>query len=152
MHDNKMTPTQLYELIISDQVANQLATIGDDEACAKQCSKIAPVVQSELAAKDVQYTLSLRKKWGVIRYIATNTAAEAENRQLCLQVTDWVDKNYSVDVTHPEIQELFMELVSKQILSNEDVEALVQKSYVLQTITTQDVSSAMAPYRPGGKI
>lgn len=152
MDDDKMTPTQLYQLIISDQVANQLATKGDDEACAKRCTQIAPVVQNELAAKDVQYILSLRKKWGAIRYTAANASAEVESRQLCLQVTDWVDKSYSVDVTSPEIQELFTELVTKQILSSEDVEALVEKSYGLQTITTQDVSNAMAPHRPGGKI
>lgn len=147
-----MTLTELYQLIKSDPVANQLATIGDDEACAKQCSKIAPVVQNQLAARDVQYILSLRKKWGAIRYIAANTSAEVESRQLCLQVTDWVDKSYAVDVTSVEIQELFVELVNKQILSSEDVGALVQKSYVPQNITTQDVSNAMAPYRPGGKI
>lgn len=152
IHRGEMAPTDLYDLIMSDDVARQLATRGDDEACAKQCVKIAPVVQTDLAARDVQYVLSLRKKWGVIRHIATDALSDVSSRQICLQVTDWVDKNYSVDVTQPEIQELFLELVSKQILSNEDVQALVQKSYTAQRITTEDVSTAMRPYRPGGKI
>lgn len=147
-----MLPTDLYDLIMSDDVARQLATAGDDEACAKQCVKIAPVVQVDVAAKDVQYVLSLRKKWGVIRHVATDALGDVSSKQLCLQITDWVDKNYSVGVTQPEIQELFLELVGKQILSNEDVQALVQKSYTAQRITTEDVSTAMRPHRPGGKI
>lgn len=147
-----MTPTELYDLIMTDNVARQLATRGDDEACAKQCTKIAPVVQTDLVAKDIQYILSLRKKWGVIRHIATDALSDVSSRQICLQVTDWVDKSYSVNVTQPEIQELFQELVNKQILNNDDVTALIQKSYVKQNITTEAVSVAMAPYRPGGKI
>lgn len=147
-----MTPTELHALIMSDDIAQQLAIVGDDEACAKQCTKIAPVIQTDLVAKDIQYILSLRKKWGVIRHIATDVSAQIESKQLCLQVTDWVDKSYSVDVTRPEIQELFGELVSKQILTSDDIQALIQKSYVPQRITTEDVSIAMTPYRPGGKI
>lgn len=147
-----MTPTELYDLIMTDNVARQLATRGDDEACAKQCTKIAPVVQTDLVAKDVQYILSLRKKWGVIRQIATDALSDVSSRQICLQVTDWVDKSYSVNLTKPEIQELFQELVNKQILNNDDVTALIEKSYVKQNITTDAVSVAMAPHRPGGKI
>lgn len=147
-----LTPTELYALIMSDDVARQLATIGDDEACAKRCSKISPIEQTELLAKDVQYVLSLRKKWGVIRRLATDASSDVGTRQLCLQVTDWVDKSYSVDVALPEIQDVLDELVSKQILTNDDVTALVQKSYARKSITTEAVSVAMAPHRPGGKI
>lgn len=147
-----MIPTEIYNLIMQDDIAKQLALIGNDEECAKRCIKISPLKQIPLSAKEIQLILSLRKKWGFIRSVSIDPNANIETKQLCIIVVDWVDKNYSIDLSLNEVQEILLELIKKQILNNDDLMALTEKSKVHEIITTEDISNAMLPYRNGGKI
>ena len=146
-----MTPEALAALIEADPQAKALAKRGDDEGCAARCREIAPKVQMPLGAQEAQRILSERKKWAGVR-AAANSAQPQNTREACQTLLDWVTAKYDLLMAAPMETALFADLTTSGVLLKADVDALRAASMMPDPISARDVSEAMKPQRPGGKV
>jgi hypothetical protein len=147
-----MTPEELLTLIDSDPDASARATLGDDSGCALRCVAIAPHVRQPVSAGDCQYESMIGLSWGTMRVMATDATVPAQTRALCFQFIDQVQSGRPIDFALPQVAAMLAAMVQAQIVSQATADAIVAKSWVAQTITANDVSAAMSPRRPGGRI
>lgn len=146
-----MKQADLLALIESDPQAKALAKRGDDERCAARCREIAPKVQSPLGAQEAQRILSERKKWAGVRAAAIS-AQQQKAREASQTFLDWVSAKYELLMAEPMETSLFADLVTGNVLERADVDALRDASMVSDAISARDVSEAMKPQRPGGRV
>jgi hypothetical protein len=71
---------------------------------------------------------------------------------LCFQFIDQVQSGRPIDFALPQVAAMLAAMVQAQIVSQATADAIVAKSWVPQIITANDVSAAMSPRRPGGRI
>jgi hypothetical protein len=90
--------------------------------------------------------------WGTMRVMATDATVAAQTRALCFQFIDQVQSGRPIDFSLPQVAAMLSAMVQAQIVSQATADAIVTKSWVPQIITANDVSAAMSPRRPGGRI
>lgn len=147
-----MTPAELLALIDSDTEASARALYGDDAGCAMRCSEIAPLVRVPVAADDLRYESMLAMSWGTMRVKANDAEVPAQVRALCHQFIDQVQAGRPIDFALPQVGAMMAAMVQAQIVSQETADAIIGRSWSRQSITANEVSDAMLPRRPGGKI
>jgi len=146
-----MTNEELAALIESDAQAKAAAKRGDDESCAARCSEIAPKVQVPISASQAQYVLSARRKWGALKGAVQSTMPQSA-RESAQTLIDWIERGYSLDFTRAMDTDILAAVVTGGVLTRADSDALTAVGLVSQQISARQVSAAMAPKRPGGKI
>jgi hypothetical protein len=147
-----MTPIELLALIDGDTVASGKAAIGDDSGCAARCIVIAPPVRVPVPAAELQYEAMLGMSWGVMKVKASQAEVALEIRALCYQFIDQVQSGRPIDFALPQVSQMLAAMVATGIVSQATADAIIAKSWAPQTITANDVSAAMSPRRPGGRI
>ena len=147
-----MTPAELLALIDSDSVALAFAVAGNDAACAARCIEIAEAVRKPVEAADLQYEAMIGMSWGTMRVKAGDSSVDGQIRALCFQFIDQVQSGRPIDFALPQVEQMLGAMVSVSIVSQATAEAIIAKSWVPQSITANDVSAAMLPRRPEGKI
>ena len=147
-----MTPNELLQLIDSDAEASARATLGDDAGCALRCVEIAPLIRVPVPADDLRYESMLAMSWGAMRVKATDAEVPSHVRALCFQFIDQVQAGRPIDFALPQVGAMMAAMVQAEIVSQATADAIIARSWTKQTITANDVSAAMAPRRPGGKI
>jgi hypothetical protein len=147
-----MTQVELLALIDGDTVATAKAAIGDDSGCAARCVEIAPLVRVPVMPYDLQREAMLTGSWGAMRVTANDAAVPAHVRALCHQFIDQVQSGSSIDFALPQVSQMLGAMVATGIVSQATADAIIKKSWASQTITANDVSAAMSPRRPGGRI
>lgn len=147
-----MTNEELLQLIDSDADASARAALGDDAGCALRCVQIAPLIRVPVPADDLRYESMLAMTWGAMRVKATDAAVPQSVRALCHQFIDQVQADRPIDFALPQVGAMLAAMVQTEIVSQATADAIIARSWTRQTITANDVSAAMAPRRPGGKI
>lgn len=146
-----MTNEELLTLIDGDAKASAFASEGNDLACAARCVEIAPLVRHPVAAADLRYEAMLTGDWGRMKVTAFDQSVSASVRALCHQFIDQVESGAAIDFELPEVQQMQQMLLQAGVLSQKAVEAVLERSWVRQTIGWIDVSNAMAPRRAEGR-
>lgn len=147
-----MTPEELLDLIDGDAIATERAGVGDDSGCASRCVAIAPLVRQPVPAADLQYEAMLGLSWGAMKVTASQADVPIQIRALCHQFIDQVQSGRPIDFALPQVEQMLAAMVAAQIVSQSTADAILAKSWAPQAITANDVSAAMAPRRPGGRI
>jgi hypothetical protein len=103
-------------------------------------------------ADDLRYESMLAMSWGAMRVKATDAAVPQSVRALCHQFIDQVQAGRPIDFALPQVGAMLAAMVQTEIVSQATADAIIARSWTQQTITANDVSAAMSPRRPGGKI
>ena len=144
-----MTDAELYTLIQSDPDAKQRADIGDDSGCAVRCSEIAPTIRQPVAAAVLRKCLASRGRWGGLQRVANNFESPDPPYQQARTIIDLITAGDAIDLDDPAVTANAPVLVLHNLLSADDLTAISALANTPQTITTDQVSQAMRPYRGG---
>lgn len=147
-----MTPSELLTLIEGDTLANQLATAGDDAGCALRCIQIAPHVRVPVTADSLKYAAVTSLAWAKIKLARDNPNTPTELKIACISFIDWVDSGRTMNLDLPLVQGMLAGLIAAELVDRSVAEEMTASQSVPQVITANDVSTAMLPRRPGGKI
>jgi len=147
-----MTPTELLALIDSDSVASALAVAGDDAGCAARCVQIATPVRVPVAADTIKYSAVTSLSWAKIKLARDSAASPVELRMICISFIDWVDSGRTINFDLPLVQGMLARLIAAGLVDQAVADQMIAMQSVPQTITANDVSAAMLPRRPEGKI
>ena len=139
-----MTPQELKILIDSDATATELAAAGNDTACAVRCSAIAPLVRQLVSAADVQYTASVNGVWAVITIARESSATPDQIKGVCITFLDWIKSGRPIDFDMPQVQQMLGGLIQSGLVTQDQANTLTAQANVLQVISANDVSAAMA--------
>ena len=144
-----MTDAELYTLIQSDADAKQKADIGDDSGCAARCSMIAPTIRQPVEAAELRKLLMKRGRWSELRRIANNIESTDPPFSQAMSLVDTIQAGVPVDLSDPDLIAGGAVLIQHNLLSMDDVTAINTLADTPQTISTDQVSAAMAPHRGG---
>ncbi len=147
-----MTPEELLEAIESDAEANQMAKVGDDSGCAARMAAILPKVRVSASAKDVMTIAARNGRWGAIALTCHKDDTDFTTRSVCKTFVDWVNSGSSIDIALGSVQQMIDVLLNASLITSSDISEIESLSWVPQVITANDVSAAMSPRRPGGRI
>ena len=145
-----MTDAELYTLIQSDADAKHKADIGDDSGCAARCSVIAPTVRQSVAAATLRKELARLGKWGGLQRVANNFESPDPPYQQARTIIDLITAGDAIDLDEPAIAAGTPLLIQYNLLTPSDVAVISALANTAQTISTDQVSAAMAPHRGGG--
>lgn len=148
------TDAEIYAAIQADATAKALAAAGSDAACAARLNAITPpvfgVTQGMVSATNLLV-------WG-----ASSGARQAIEQGIssavpgvpsaCLAVRDLLAFGGAWDSANPTNQQLVTALVTAGVLTSGQGQSLLALGQSPVIVSGADVSRAMAPYRPNGKV
>jgi hypothetical protein len=148
-----MTPEALKAIIESDPQAKALAEVGNDYDCAIRCSQIAPKIR-------VSLLLTERGLYNRLGPMAAETLLQkllqytGSYTSLVHRVLSWLKPSEGgSDFGDPSmIAFLSLLLAENKSISQAEFDAVSNLSLTNQTISSEQVSTAWASYRPNGKI
>ena len=145
-----MTDAELYTLIQGDTQAAALYAEGNDEGCAVRCSAIAPLIRRPVAAATLRKELAKLGKWGGLQRVANNFESPDPPYQQARTIIDLITAGDAIDLNEPAIAAGTPQLIEHNLLTVADVAVISALANTPQTISTDQVSAAMAPHRGGG--
>ena len=145
-----MTDAELYTLIQGDTDAKHRAAIGDDSGCAARCSIIAPTIRQPVDAERVQAAAIASGLWAIVKIAAQNNGLPNPPRGAAMSFVDWIEAGRPIDMDGGTVQGVGAVLLSYNLATQEQLDALQSLADVPQVISTDQVSAAMAPHRGGG--
>jgi hypothetical protein len=143
-----MTDAELYTLIQSDADAKQRADIGDDSGCAARCSVIAPTVRQPVDAGRLMDAFMSLGIWQRLEAAAPPGSVDPPASTARTMMTR-LNQSRPVDLDNPAVQQIVADCIAHNLMSQAEAAALSSLADTAQTISTDQVSSAMAPYRGG---
>lgn len=138
-----MTPSALKTLIQSDQTALDHYNAGRHAACASRCSEIAPKLRTPVAADVIQRASSLSGSWAKIVLARESASTPAEIKGVCVTFLDWIDKGRTIDFYLPQVKAMLAALVSANLVTQSEADALDAAANTAQVFSTDDVQAAM---------
>jgi hypothetical protein len=143
-----MTDAELYALIQGDADAKQRADIGDDSGCAARCSIIAPTVRQPVDAGRLMDAFMSLGIWQRLEAAAPPGSVDPPASTARTMMTR-LNQSRPVDLDNPAVQQIVADCIAHNLMSQAEAAALSSLADTAQTISTDQVSSAMAPYRGG---
>ena len=145
-----MTDSELYALIHGDTQAAALYAEGNDEGCAVRCSSIAPPIRQPVAAERVQAAAIASGLWAIVKIAAQNVGLPNPPRGAAMSFVDWIEAGRPIDMDGGTVQAVGAVLLSYNLATQEQLDALQVLADVPQTITQQQVGSAREWHRVSG--
>ena len=145
-----MTDAELYTLIQSDAQAAALFSEGNDEACAVRCSSIAPAIRQPVAAERVQAAAITSGLWAIVKIASQNTGLPNPPRGAAMSFVDWIEAGRPIEMDGGTVQAVGAVLLSYNLATQEQLDALQVLADNPQTITQQQVGSAREWHRVSG--
>ena len=143
-----MTDAELYTLIQSDADAKQRADIGDDSGCAARCSVIAPTVRQPVDAGRLMDAFMSMSIWQKLEAAAPPGSVDPPASTARTMMTR-LNQSRPVDLDNPAVQQIVADCIAHNLMTQAEAAALSSLADTAQTISTDQVSSAMAPHRGG---
>jgi hypothetical protein len=143
-----MTDAELYALIQGDADAKQRADIGDDSGCAARCSIIAPTVRQPVDAGRLMDAFMSLGIWQRLEAAAPPGSVDPPASTARTMMTR-LNQSRPVDLDNPAVQQIVADCIAHNLMSQAEAAALSSLADTAQTISTDQVSSAMAPSRGG---
>ena len=143
-----MTDAELYALIQSDPDAKQKADIGDDSGCAARCSVIATTVRQPVDAgllMDACMSLGIWQRLEAAAPPGSIDPPASTARTMMTRLT----QSRPVDLDNHAVQAIVADCIAHSLMSQAEAAALSSLADTAQVISTDQVSSAMAPHRGG---
>jgi hypothetical protein len=147
-----MTDAELYTLIQGDTQAAALYAEGNDEGCALRCSAIAPPIRQPVAAERVQAAAIASGLWAIVKIAAQNTALPNPPRGAAMSFVDWIEAGRPIDMDGGTVQGVGQVLLSYNLATQPQLDALQALANVAQTITQQQVGAAREWFRVTGGL
>ena len=144
-----MTDAELYTLIQSDADAKQKAAIGDDSGCAARCSIIAPTIRQPVDAGRLMDAFMSLGIWQRREAAAPPGSVDPPASTARTMMTR-LNQSRPVDLDNPAVQQIVADCIAHNLMTQAEAGALSSLADTAQTISTDQVSSAMAPHRGGG--
>lgn len=144
-----MTDAEVLTLIDGDPTASSLAASGDDAGCAARLGSIAPASESAPITQD--QLLMWGAATGAIKRIIDGQA-NASVGPLCQAVMIRVNSAGTFDASNAANKAGIAALVSAGILTSQEAQSLAAMGLRKPTITTDQVSRALSPRRPNGRV
>ena len=143
-----MTDAELYALIQGDPDAKHRADIGDDSGCAARCSVIAPTVRQPVDAGRLMDAFMSLGVWQKLEAAAPPGSVDPPASTARTMMTR-LNQARPVDLDNPAVQSIVADCIAHNLMSQAEAAALSSLADTAQTISTDQVSSAMAPHRGG---
>jgi len=143
-----MTDAELYALIQSDPDAKHRADIGDDSGCAARCSVIAPTVRQPVDAGRLMDAFMSLGVWQKLEAAAPPGSVDPPASTARTMMTR-LNQSRPVDLDNPAVQSIVADCIAHNLMTQAEAAALSSLADTAQTISTDQVSSAMAPHRGG---
>lgn len=143
-----MTDAELYALIQSDSDAKHKADIGDDSGCAARCSVIAPTVRQPVDAGRLMDAFMSLGIWQRLEAAAPPGSVDPPASTARTMMTR-LNQSRPVDLDNPAVQQIVADCIAHNLMTQAEAAALSSLADTPQTISTDQVSSAMAPHRGG---
>ena len=143
-----MTDAELYALIQSDADAKQRADIGDDSGCAARCSVIAPTVRQPVDAGRLMDAFMSLGVWQKLEAAAPPGSVDPPASTARTMMTR-LNQSRPVDLDNPAVQQIVSDCIAHNLMTQAEAQALSSLADTAQTISTDQVSAAMAPHRGG---
>lgn len=143
-----MTPADLYTAIQADPAAAALAAAGNDAGCAARMAAVLPPVLGVVRSRDLLI-------WGAKTGVRARIEAKLTDPPvgaICLAVRDLLYSGGDFDGANPDNQTMIVALVSAGVMTSDDQASLLTLAARPYPVTADDVSAAMAPHRPNGKV
>ena len=147
-----MTDAELYTLIQGDTQAAALFTDGNDEGCAVRCSSIAPPIRQPVAAERVQAAAITSGLWAIVKIASQNTGLPNPPRGAAMSFVDWIEAGRPIDMDGGTVQGVGAVLLSYNLATQEQLDALQVLADVPQMITQQQVGAAREWNRVNGGV
>ena len=144
-----MTDAELYTLIQSDADAKQKAAIGDDSGCAARCSVIAPTVRKPVDAGLLMDACMSLGIWQRLEAAAPPGSMDPPASTARTMMTR-LSQGRPVNLDNPAVQQIVADCIAHNLMSQAEAAQLSSLADTPQTISTDQVSAAMAPHRGGG--
>ena len=144
-----MTDAELYTLIQSDTDAKHRADIGDDSGCAARCSVIAPTVRQPVDAGRLMDAFMSMGIWQKLEAAAPPGSVDPPASTARTMMTR-LNQSRPVDLDNPAVQQIVADCIAHNLMTQQEAAALSSLADTAQTISTDQVSAAMAPHRGGG--
>ena len=144
-----MTDAELYTLIQSDTDAKQRADIGDDSGCAARCSVIAPTVRQSVDAGRLMDAFMSLGIWQKLEAAAPPGSVDPPASTARTMMTR-LNQSRPVDLDNAAVQQIVADCIAHNLMTQAEAAALSSLADTAQTISTDQVSAAMAPHRGGG--
>jgi hypothetical protein len=145
-----MNDSELYTLIQSDPAAVAAYNAGDDDACALRCSVIAPTVRRPVPAEEVQAAAIASGLWAIVKIAAQNTALPNPPRGAAMSFVDWIEAGRPIDMDGGTVQGVGQVLLSYNLATQPQLDALQALANVPQAITQQQIGAAREWHRATG--
>ena len=143
-----MTDAELYTLIQGDTEAKQRADIGDDSGCAARCSIIAPTIRQPVDAGRLMDAFMSLGIWQRLEAAAPPGSVDPPASTARTMMTR-LNQSRPVDLDNPAVQQIVADCIAHNLMTQAEAAALSSLADTAQTISTDQVSSAMAPHRGG---
>ena len=143
-----MTDAELYTLIQSDTDAKQRADIGDDSGCAARCSVIAPTIRQPVDAGRLMDAFMSLGIWQRLEAAAPPGSVDPPASTARTMMTR-LNQSRPVDLDNPAVQQIVADCIAHNLMTQQEAAALSSLADTAQTISTDQVSAAMAPHRGG---
>ena len=144
-----MTDAELYTLIQSDTDAKQRADIGDDSGCAARCSIIAPTIRQPVDAGRLMDAFMSLGIWQRLEAAAPPGSVDPPASTARTMMTR-LTQSRPVDLDNYAVQAIVADCIAHNLMDQAEAAALSSLADTAQTISTDQVSAAMAPHRGGG--
>ena len=143
-----MTDAELYTLIQSDADAKHRADIGDDSGCAARCSVIAPTIRQPVDAGRLMDAFMSLGVWQKLEAAAPPGSVDPPASTARTMMTR-LNQSRPVDLDNPAVQSIVADCIAHNLMTQAEAAALSSLANTAQTISTDQVSAAMAPHRGG---
>ena len=144
-----MTDAELYTLIQGDAEAKQKADIGDDSGCAARCSIIAPTIRQPVDAGRLMDAFMSLGIWQKLEAAAPPGSIDPPASTARTMMTR-LSQGRPVNLDNPAVQQIVADCIAHSLMDQAEAAALSSLADTAQTISTDQVSAAMAPHRGGG--
>ena len=144
-----MTDAELYALIQSDPDAKHKADIGDDSGCAARCSIIAPTIRQPVDAGRLMDAFMSMSIWQRLEAAAPPGSVDPPASTARTMMTR-LSQGRPVNLDNPAVQQIVADCIAHNLMTQAEAAQLSSLANTPQVISTDQVSSAMAPHRGGG--
>ena len=144
-----MTDAELYALIQSDADAKQRADIGDDSGCAARCSVIAHTIRQPVDAGRLMDAFMSLGIWQKLEAAAPPGSVDPPASTARTMMTR-LSQGRPVNLDNAAVQQIVADCITHGLITQAEAAQLNTLANTPQTISTDQVSSAMAPHRGGG--
>lgn len=147
-----MNLEQIYNIIQSDEIAKNLALIGNDTDCAKRVSEITPISDVLVDAGDIKKVASMNGAWASVSLARESSQVPDQIKGICITFLNWIESGYRIDFTLNEVQSMMNGLILSGIISQDQANAISNLGKKRYLVNTNEISAAMLPYRVDGRI